>query len=334
VKVSFLVCAYNEEKTIEETLRSVLDQTIKPDEIVVVNDGSTDGTDEILRRFEKHCRVVNLPQNTGSKAKAQMEGLKCVTGDILAFTDADTTIDPYFIEHALPYFLDASVGAVSGQVLSKKRNWLTAVRQIQYVISQNLYKKGMGALDSILVIPGPAGMIRRRLFNPSSDTIAEDMDMTLETNEIGYRIVYAPDVKVFTDDPTDLQSYIRQTRRWYAGYFQNLRKHFRSAPPRIKVQATIPILENLLTLSGALILIATIMFSLNPVLLSVLLLEILVVEAFVIYGALRLGRKDLLVQAPAYFLIKIVDLYVWLKCLINEMVFHNRETKWLRADRS
>jgi len=334
VKVSFLVCAYNEEKTMEETLKSILDQTVKPDEIVVVNDGSTDGTAGILKGFEKQCTVVDLRENTGSKAKAQMKGAEYVTGDILAFTDADTTIDSRFLEHGLPYFLDPSVGAVSGQVLSRKGNWLTAVRQIQYLISQNLYKRGMDALDSILVVPGPAGITRRRLFNPSSDTVAEDMDMTLETSEMGYKIVYAPDIKVYTDDPADLRSYIRQTTRWYTGYFQNLRKHFSSTPVRIKVQSAIPIFENLLTLLGVVMLVATVVFSLNLVFLSVFLLELLVVEAFVIYGVLKLGRKDLVAQAPTYFLIKIVDLVVWLKCLVKELILRRGESKWLRADRT
>ncbi len=334
MKVSFLLCAYNEEKTIEETLRSILNQTINPDEVVVVNDGSTDGTAETLKKFENECTIVHLPENTGNKAKAQMVGLRYLTGDIIAFTDADTTLDPKFLENGLPYFLDPFVGGVSGQVLSKKKNWLTAARQIQYLIGQGIYKRGMHALNSVMVIPGSAGIVRRKLFYASFDTVTEDMDMTLRINELEYKIVYAPDVKAYTSDPTDLGSYVRQTTRWYAGYFQNLRKHFRCVPLRIKFQMVIPFLETFLTFAGGLTLLASLMLPINPVLLSSLLFEIIAVEAFVIYGVLKLSRKDLLAHAPAYFFVRIVDLYAWLKCLFKELILHKREMKWLRAERT
>ncbi len=76
----------------------------------------------------------------------------------------------------------------------------------------------------------------------------ENMDMTLNTSEMGYKIVYPPDLWVYTDDPTDLRSYMRQTERGFARHFQNSTKHFRCAPVRIKVQPTVRILETLLTL--------------------------------------------------------------------------------------
>ncbi len=334
VKVSFLLCAYNEEQTIEETLRSILSQTVKPDEVIVVNDGSTDRTAEILRRFENECVVVHLQENTGNKARAQMIGLRYVTGDLVAFTDADTRLDPKFLENVLPYFLDPLVGGVSGQVLSEKKNWLTSVRQMQYMIGQSLYKRGMHELDCIMVIPGAAGIVRRELFSASFDTVTEDMDMTLRINELGHKIVYAPDAKAYTNDPSDLGSYVRQITRWYAGYFQNIKKHFGFAPLRIRAQMIIPFVEIFLTLSGWLMLLVTLLLSMNPIFLSVLIFDIVAIESFVIYGAIRLSRKDLLAQLPTYFFVRTIDTYVWLKCLIKELVFGKREFRWLRADRA
>ena len=332
MRLSFLLCAYNEEKTIERTLRSILNQRVKPDEIIVVNDGSTDGTAEILKRFEDKCIIVNLPRNTGNKARAQRVGLGYVTGDLVAFTDADTELDPAFLENGLPYFLDPLVGGVSGQVLSKKKNWLTCVRQIQYLIGQDLYKRGMGVSNTIFVIPGCAGIVRRRLFHASFDTVTEDMDMTLRINERGYKILYAPNVKVYTTDPTNLSSYFRQITRWHSGYFQNLKKHFKPAPFRVKVQMILPFLEIALSLLGTILLIPSLIFS-NLLLLFASLFEILVVEVFVLYGAMKLSRKDLLLHLPSYFLVRIVEVYVWLKCLVSELILHKHESRWLRADR-
>jgi len=332
LRVSFLLCAYNEEKTIERTLRSILNQTFKPDEIIVVNDGSTDGTAEVLKKFKDKCVIVNLPRNTGNKAKAQMIGLKYVTGDLVAFTDADTELDPAFLENGLPYFLDPLVGGVSGQVLSRKKNWLTAVRQIQYLICQNLYKRGMGVSNSILVIPGCAGIVRRELFHASFDTVTEDMDMTLRINELGYKIVYASNVKAYTSDPTNLKSYVRQITRWYSGYFQNLRKHFKYAPFRVKVQMILPFFEIVFTLLGTILLALSLVLS-NLTVLLASLFEILVVEAFILYGVVKLSRRDLLLHLPSYFFVRIVEIYVWVKCLVKELIFQKHELRWLRADR-
>jgi len=334
MKVSFLLCAYNEEKTIRETLDSILGQTVKPEEIVVVNDGSTDGTAQILEEYEGRCKVIHLPRNTGSKATAQKRGLKHVTGDILAFTDADTALDPKFLENGLPYFIDPLVGGVSGRVLSRKQNWLTSVREIQYLVFQNLCKRGMSVLDSITVIPGCAGIIRRKLFQPSLDTLTEDMDITLRTIGMGYRVIYAPNVKAYTQDPSDVKSYVRQTTRWYSGYFQNLRKYYPSAPLRVRLQLTLPILESLLTLLAVMMILGTLLFSANLVLSPFLFLEVLVVESFAMYGVLKHSRSDLLVQVPTYFLMRTVDLYVWFKCLLNELIRRKAEHKWLRAERT
>ena len=333
MKVSFLLCAYNEEKTIEDTLSSILNQSIKPDEVVVVNDGSTDNTAQILKKFVNECKIVHLSKNTGNKAKAQRIGLKYLTGDLIAFTDADTKLDPKFLENGLPYFLDPLVGAISGQVLSNKKNWLTAVRQIQYLIGQNLYKRGMGVLDSILVIPGCAGIVRKNLFHASFDTVTEDMDMTLRINELGYKIIYVPKVKIFTNDPTNLASYIRQTTRWYAGYFQNMRKHFKFLPSRIKIQLILPFFEIFLTITGGLSLL-TLILSKNSIFLPVFLFDVIIIESFVMYGVWKLSRKDLLIHLPTYFLVKLIESGIWFKCLIKELIFGKQEMKWLRADRT
>ncbi|MFH0748534.1 MAG: glycosyltransferase family 2 protein, partial [Candidatus Bathyarchaeota archaeon] len=276
------------------------------------------------------CTIVNVRTNTGNKAKAQMIGLKYITGDLMAFTDADTILDKTFLENSLPYFLDPLIGAVLGQVFSNKRNWLTAARQMQYLMGQILYKKGMNVLNAITVIPGCAGVVRRNLFSASFDTVTEDMDMTLKIQERDYRIVYAPQAKVYTNDPADLKSYIRQITRWNAGFFQNVRKHFKSVPVRIKIQMIIPFLEIFLTLGGGLLFL--VFFTVTSAL-TAFLFEIIILVAFAVYSAVKLSRRDLVTNIPLFFFLKIVETCVWVKCLIKELVLNQHEFRWLRADR-
>jgi hypothetical protein len=116
---------------------------------------------------------------------------------------------------------------------------------------------------------------------------------------MGCKIVYPRELWVYADDSADLRFFMRQTEGGCAGHFQNSMKHFRCAAVRIKVRSTVRVLENLLTLlEGFFVFLATIMFPSNPVNLSVFVLGVIVVEAFVIYGALKLDRRDLLAQTP------------------------------------
>ena len=124
--ISVLIPCYNEEKTIRACLESVLLQTRPADQIVVVNDGSTDGTAAILDEYRTRAIVVRTPLNTGNKSYAQEYGLQFVSGDIFVTTDADTLLSPDFLERIEKDFENPRVEAVAGYVRSMKNNWLTA----------------------------------------------------------------------------------------------------------------------------------------------------------------------------------------------------------------
>ena len=68
--VSILIPAYNEEKGIENSIKSCLNQTVKPDNVIVINDGSTDNTLKILQKYKNKIKIINLKENTGNKSKA------------------------------------------------------------------------------------------------------------------------------------------------------------------------------------------------------------------------------------------------------------------------
>jgi len=332
LKTSFLVCAYNEESTIEKTLQSVLSQSLKPDEIVVVDDGSTDATPAILKRYENRVKIVSLRANTGNKAKAQTVGLKHLSGDIVAYTDADTVLHPSCLEKMIPHFMNREVGGVAGHVVSNKHNWLTAVRQIQYVVGQAVYKNGMNMLNTITVVPGCVGAVRRNLFRVSTDTITEDTDLTLSILSLGQRIVYESKAVAYTNDPPNLDSYVRQLTRWNSGYVQNLKKHFNCLPLRLKLTLLLLTLENSLF---SLVTLATLPLVLSGNLwpLYFLLFDLTVMAAVALYGVLKLSRYDLLLAIPLLIFIRIIDGMVWLKCLFKETLLKKSDLKWHRADR-
>jgi len=114
-KLTIIIPVYNEEKTIDEVLKTVTKQPVAGyrKEIIVVNDGSTDSTSRILRSWEKKCIVINKPKNEG-KGAAVTEGLKSATGDIVLIQDADLEYNPKDYWQLLTPFENEHVSVVYG----------------------------------------------------------------------------------------------------------------------------------------------------------------------------------------------------------------------------
>jgi glycosyltransferase involved in cell wall biosynthesis len=107
MKVSILIPCHNEEDAIQACLESCLHQTRAPDEIVVVDDGSTDRTASILEGYRGRIKIATIANATGNKSYAQERGLHDVTGDIVVMTDGDTILDRNFVARVVPRFADA-----------------------------------------------------------------------------------------------------------------------------------------------------------------------------------------------------------------------------------
>ena len=124
---TILIPAYNEEKGIKKTIDSCLEQTIKPDKIIVVNDGSTDNTLNILKSYGDRIKIINLKKNTGNKSKAQEIGLKHINTDIFITTDADTRLDSEYIKTILKKFKEEDYSAICGYVKSDRNNYISTI---------------------------------------------------------------------------------------------------------------------------------------------------------------------------------------------------------------
>ncbi len=334
IHFSVVIPAYNEEAGIEACLKSVLSQTVKPDRIIVVNDGSTDGTAEILRRYEEHLTVIHIPENTGNKALALKEAVPLLKGEVVVYTDADSVLHPRAFERMLVHFLDREVGGVSGFVKSKKHNVVTGMRELQYEFGQRVLKSGMAAMNAVPVIPGCVGAVRREFFDPSPDTITEDTDLTFSITERGYKVVYETGAEVWTSDPPNLRSYIRQGMRWYSGYFQNVRKHFGSLPGRMKLQVLVSVMDNsLFSLLLLGILASQLLMGDARILLSLFLTEMIIWMTIATHSALRKGRRDLFWSVVASPLFRMVDSLLWLYSLVEEVLLGKGDMRWHRSDR-
>ena len=313
-KISIFIPCYNEELTIEKCLFSCLNQTRLADEIIVVDDCSTDKTPKILEKFKGVVKTVKTPKNTGNKSSAQEYGLKYITGDFFITTDADTMLDSKFVETVEKDMEKKSVAAVAGYVRSLKYNWITACRALDYAISQNIDKLAQFYMDSIYVIPGAAGVFRTDVFKKeiifSHDTITEDLDFTFILHELGYNIAYNRKAVCYTQDPSTLKSYINQMRRWMGGGWQNILKHSRIPDhPGRAIELSLIYIEGLLY-SFLLVILPFINLEFT---FSVIVFYSMIIFLFSIYGAAVEKRADLIFAFPAYFFLKYVNAWIFLE---------------------
>jgi cellulose synthase/poly-beta-1,6-N-acetylglucosamine synthase-like glycosyltransferase/peptidoglycan/xylan/chitin deacetylase (PgdA/CDA1 family)/spore germination protein YaaH len=229
--VSVIIAAYNEEKVIERTVDSILQNGYANMEIVVVDDGSKDGTLEVLqRRFGDEARVAILTQPNGGKSAALNNGIRHAKHDLLIAVDADTLFRLGTIGRLARHFSDPRVGAVSGNArVGNKKNWITRFQSIEYIYGFNLDRRALDYLNAITVVPGAVGAWRKQLVLDCGgflhDTLAEDTDLTLEIRRQGYVIRYEQDAIAYTEAPEDTRNLAKQRFRWVFGTLQAVWKH-------------------------------------------------------------------------------------------------------------
>ncbi len=229
--ISVLIAAYNEQPVIARTIEAVLGNTVAPLEVIVVDDGSQDGTaDEVEQRFAHEPRVQLMRQVNAGKAAALNRAIEASRGEVLICLDADTLFTRDTIGYLVRHFGDATVGAVAGNVkVGNRVNVWTRWQALEYITSQNLDRRAYGLLNAITVVPGAVGAWRRAAVLQAggfrSDTLAEDMDLTWRIRRAGWRVGNDSQALGFTETPDSLTTLYRQRFRWSFGTLQCLWKH-------------------------------------------------------------------------------------------------------------
>jgi peptidoglycan-N-acetylglucosamine deacetylase len=229
--VSVILPAFNEALVIGNTIRSLLASDYQNFEIIVVDDGSTDNTFEVVEElFGGHPKVRSYSLTNGGKAAALNFGMTQATGEIVVALDADTIFATQTIGVLARRFADKRIGAVAGNAkVGNRINIVTRWQALEYVTSQNMDRRAFASLNCITVVPGAVGAWRRELLENAggfpSDTLAEDQDLTLKIRRLGYDIGYEEDAIAWTEAPDRLGSLARQRFRWAFGTLQCMRKH-------------------------------------------------------------------------------------------------------------
>ncbi|MEU1194728.1 bifunctional polysaccharide deacetylase/glycosyltransferase family 2 protein [Streptomyces sp. NPDC005813] len=225
--VSVIVPAYNESAGIEAAVRSLL-ASDHPVEIIVVDDGSTDGTADLVDSLHLPVRVIR--QRNAGKPAALNTGLAFATCDLVVMVDGDTVFEPDTVRTIVQPFADPRVGAVSGNAKVVNRGGLLGRWQhIEYVVGFNLDRRLFDLAECMPTVPGAVGAFRRQalldLGGVSDVTLAEDTDLTMALCRNGWRVVYEEAAKAWTEAPASLNALWRQRYRWCYGTLQAMWKH-------------------------------------------------------------------------------------------------------------
>ncbi len=235
--VSIIVPVYNEEKVVEQSVKSLMELDYPNYEIIVVNDGSTDKTAEVAGNLVGYHKgkssmvkvsLINKPN--GGKAKALNAGIQFSDAEFTVSVDGDSKLSPDALKMGIRHFVDPSVGAVAGNVKVLNRGKIvTDLQALEYVEGLNLARFAQGFVKMVNIIPGPIGIFRKSALRSagfySSDTFAEDADLTLKILAAGWRVEYEPRAISYTEAPEKFMQLLKQRYRWTRGILQAIRKH-------------------------------------------------------------------------------------------------------------
>ena len=246
-KITIMIPAHNEEKGIENAINSVLGAEYNNKEIIVIDDGSTDNTYQIAKKYSDQnlLKLIHRDQASGSKAAALNYGSTYATGNLILCMDGDTVIEPQSLHRIVGHFKDDDVVAVAGNVRIAGgdpgpdslpvHNLLTKLQSYEYLVAMELGRRfsTLGFTTIVAIISGAFGVFRRNVFESvgkyDKDTITEDFDLTLKMlkrkDSSKNNLKFLGEAVAWTYCPSKLSSWIKQRERWAFGEYSTLRKH-------------------------------------------------------------------------------------------------------------
>jgi len=232
-KVSIIVPAYNEAVTIASSIKSLVQQTYNNLEIIIMDDGSSDDTFKIAKKFEgefKGKKIKVLTKKNGGKSRALNFAFERSKGELIMNVDADSKLEKDAVEILVKYFRNPEISAVAGSVFVSNRNTLlTKLQALEYIEGLNMVRNAQAFLHLVNIIPGPIGMFRREALEEvggyAHDTFAEDCDLTLKLIQKEHKIDFEPEAIAYTEAPDKLLDLLKQRYRWTRGILQAIRKH-------------------------------------------------------------------------------------------------------------
>lgn len=334
MSVTVMIPAHNEEAWIGETLRSLRAQSLPPDEVMVVDDCSSDRTGEVARHLGAKVLRTTSPR---LKAGAQHFGLAHVWTDAVVMIDADTTLHPDAV-HLLVADLEAGKDATNGAVLPQVERGIWARgRVVEYAMAQRVLKRAQTSISGMIVLSGCVAAFRTDVLRAvdafENPTITEDIDLTWRLALDGYQIGYAPNAWGYPAEPTSWSLYRSQMRRWAAGFCECISIHGKSLKRRpglllVILAACWDLLTAVVLMVVILALWATGTVELTPMALAMSGLWVVLPLAV---ATSLVGPRRALAALPAYLVVMAAAQYFYLEAIMRQWVFRRHITAWVKG---
>lgn len=340
-KIAVLVPSYNEELVIQKTISSVLAAGFDSADVFVVDDCSTDKTVALV--LQTNVNILPLRKN-GGKAKALNAAIEYFDlykkYDYIAFLDADSTVSSNFKQciqqHVTEFPL---VDLFVGQVKTHEGNYISSYRAMEYTFAHDFYKSGQSNFNLVYVAPGCASVYATKTLQRlhlSGDTLAEDMDLTMQVHRNGGLIKYIPELIVYTQDPETFKDYTKQVTRWYRGNCQVMKKHnvlnVFQRKQRIDLYMILLVLEALI-FNRNIFIVGVLAFFGFSVVAFILAVDITILFCIALYGAAKTKRLDVIYNFPFYFWLPYLNSYIFTKSFLETFVFNYKNLSWNKVKR-
>ena len=312
-RLTVLVPAYNEAESVADTVRSLREQTLPPEEILVIDDCSTDGTAEAAR--EAGATVIQPPKNTGSKAGAQNYALQFVKTEFTMAVDADTFVAPDAIEKVMRALDDPGIAAACGFVLPRhvKTVWERG-RYIEYLFAFTFYKPIQDYYERPLISSGCFSIYRTDILKGNGGwqtrTMAEDMDLTWSFYEQGHGVRFVPQAVCYPIEPHDFKFMGTQLRRWSHGFLQNVQLHWRGLmrEPYLRLTVTVALWDALIASLAFLFVLPVLCIVVSPLFLLGYVLDAPAVAVPVLVKGIQRGEfLKALSSLPSFFVLRLLN---------------------------
>jgi biofilm PGA synthesis N-glycosyltransferase PgaC len=329
--LTVLIPAYNEGKFVADTIRSVQRQTLRPAEILVVDDCSTDDTGDVARACSipgQTVRVVRPERNCGSKATALNYGMSFVDTEFVLVIDADTTLADDAIERLMPGFAEPDVACVCGMVIPRRVQTLwERGRYIEYLYAFTFYKPIQDYYGRPLIASGCFSAFRTKVLweagGWSTRTVGEDMDLTWCIYILGHKVRFALDAVCYPVEPHNFDFLNKQLRRWSHGFAQNVIFHWNDVleVPYLRSMVTVALWDAVMAVVGLFILIPLLAIFVHPLFLLGYFLDLPALAVPVLIQAARRGETlRALASIPAFWVMRWVNCVYMMAAFWRELV--------------
>lgn len=225
--VTIVVPCWNEQKTVSKTIHSILNLDYPKNKlkIMVIDDGSTDKTWEVVQKFKNHPQVLLHKKENGGKHTALNYAIERADTELVGCLDADSYVHKDSMKKIALYFEDKEIMAVAPSIkLWQPKTILQLLQKIEYgfgIFTRKLYHY----MDAIYITPGPFSIFRRAVFEKVGPYRhahnTEDIEICLRMQKNGLKIAHAHDAVVYTVPPATLPKLLKQRVRWSHGFIKN-----------------------------------------------------------------------------------------------------------------